>query len=231
MSRIARACLLVLTLLPPPLTLAASTAYSFECNPASGIKPDPNEHKRVGYITAFQGLGLPSLRADIKVASPYLGLPAYGGKSLSTGNTAEVVGVIEKFEWSGGQGDAIQLDFYVSQQNAVQIKTAMQKALTSAKVDQLGWWIADYDQSAKKWYEQAYPASSRTITAIIAGKNNPDLNVNLTPVAVKNVTLYKVSMKVAPAANMQYRMFLANSSTTSVAKPWGLIVGKGPGAL
>jgi hypothetical protein len=225
--RIVQLCLLAVTLLPPALAVGASTPYSLECIPASGIKSDPNEYKRVGYITAFRGMGL-SLTPDIKVAPAYQGPAIYSGKPVTTSNTAQVVGVIEKLQWNGGQGDAIQIDFYVSQNNAMQLKRVMQQALKSTKIDQLAWWIVDYDQAAKKWYEQAYPASSPAITGIIAGNNNPQLDVNLTPVTIKNVTLYKVSMKVAPAASMQYSLHFATSSQQSTVKAWGLIVGSKP---
>jgi hypothetical protein len=226
--RIAQACLLTMALLSPALTLGASPGYRLDCNPI--IKSNPNEHKRVGYITTFQGMGLApsSLAPDIKVYTPYQGSPASGGKFTSTGNTAQVVGVIEKFEWSGGVGDPIEIDFYVSQKNATQIKTVMQQTLKSMKVDQLGWWIVDYDHETKKWYEQAYPLGSGSpgmVSGIIASKNNPDLNVYLTPVTVNNAVLYKVTLKVAPAANLQYPLFFASSSNNRVTKTWGVKVG------
>ena len=41
--------------------------------------------------------------------------------------TAEVVGVIEKFAWTGGAGDSLQFEFYVSQENAMTIKAREQQ--------------------------------------------------------------------------------------------------------
>jgi hypothetical protein len=238
MSRVAHACLLAIALLSSALALGASTPFAFECNPGSAIKSDPNEHKRVGYITAFKGLGAPpiSFTPDLKVILPYQGtspaaprkVPAAPGKVASPGNTAEVVGIIEKFEWEGGVGSPIKIVFYMSQHNAYQIKSLTQQALKSTRIDELGWWIADYDPVARKWYEQAYPVNSKSISGIVAGKENPELTVDLTPVTLKNATLYKVTMSVAPAANQQYTLRFANSSDKNVVRPWGLTVGALP---
>jgi hypothetical protein len=233
--------MLAMTLLSPALTLGASVPYNLESNLNSGISPDPNEHKSVGYITAFVMANPKSnvtFSQDLKVYTPYQGpplnyggmvasmpgSPAPGSKAAPMG-TAQVVGIIEKFQWAGGVGDPIQIEFYVSQENAVKLKALQQQTLTSTKVSQLGWWIADYDQETKKWYEKAYPQSSRVITGIIAPPQNPQLDVNLAPVMAKNVPMYKVTMKVAPTPNMPYTLFFANSSTKPASKPWGLKVG------
>jgi hypothetical protein len=222
--------MLAIALLSSALTLGASTPYSFVCDPGSGISSDPNEHKRVGYITTLKGLGVGtpiSFTPDLKVILPYQGSsPAAPVKAVTPpGNTANVVGIIEKFEWDGGVGSPIKIVFYMSQQNAYQIKALMQQALKSTRIDELGWWIADYDQTTKKWYEQAYPASSRTVSGIVAGKENPELSVDLAPVTLKSATLYKVTLSVAPAANQQYALRFANSSAMNVVRPWGLTVG------
>ncbi len=200
---------------------------------------DPNAHKRVGYVTKLDGFGLTqSLAADLKVALPlsgghalsYTGLPTApaGAGGAAPALTASVVGVIEKWEWDGTVGGAIKIDFYCSQENAAQIKTLQQLALKTTNVKALGWWICDYDQETKAWYEAAYPKSAPAVTGIIAGKENPELNVDLTPVPARDgidVFVYKVSIAVAPGANQQYALNLANSSTRSVAKSWGLIAG------
>lgn len=227
--RIARGCVLAMALLFPALTLGATVPYDFACDPGAAIRSDPNQHKRVGYITAFKGLGLApaSLKADIKVTTPYSGLTAAPGKPPSPGSISQVIGVIEKLEWDGGAGSPIRIDFYVSRENAVLIKTLQQQTLKSTKIDQLGWWIADYDQEKRKWYEQAYAlgASNGTISGMLAGKNNPELNVDVTPVRLSSATLYKVSLSVAPPANSQQSLYFASSPSMPVRKAWGLQVG------
>lgn len=218
----------------------ASIPFTYECSKAAGFVPDPNEPKRVGYVTALK-IGTTEPAMDLQVHVPagaapagFKGLdytaPAAANKSIGE---AKVVGVIEKFEWNGGVGDPLKLEFYVSQENATQIKTAQQSRLLTTKVDSLGWWIADYDQEAKMWYEQAYPIGNagigNAVSGIIAGKDSPELNVDLTPVPAKDgidVNVYQIAIGVAPAANKQYTLHFANSYQTKVAKPWGLVVGK-----
>jgi hypothetical protein len=190
--------------------------FSFECNVASGFVMDPNAHPRVGYVTSFDGLGLPAggLKADLTVTRPV------------AGDTVTVAGVLAKFSWAGGVGDVIQLDFYVSLENAAQLKALQQTTLKTAAVKQFGWWIADYDQETRTWFEQAYPQSPPA--GIIVGKNNPALNVGLNPVKVKDgidVSVYEVNIQVTPPANQQYALHFADSPTQKVVKSWGLVVG------
>ena len=217
-----------------------SIPFTYECSKAAGFVPDPNEHKRFGYVTALK-IGTTEPAADLKVNVPtgaapvgFTGLgyaaPAAANKSIGE---AKVVGVIEKFEWNGGVGDPLKLEFYVSRENATQIKAVQQSTLVTTKVDSLGWWIADYDQEVKKWYEQAYPIGNAVIgnavSGIIAGKENPELNVDLSPVPAKDgidLNVYRIAIGIVPAANKQYTLHFANSHQTKVAKPWGLVVGK-----
>jgi hypothetical protein len=194
----------------------ATVPFNLECNVASGFVMDPNAHPRVGYVTALDGLGLPAggLKADLTVTRPV------------TGDTMKVVGVLEKFSWAGGAGDLIQVDFCASQENAAQLKALQQMTLKTAVVKQLSWWIADYDQETKAWFEQAYPLSPPS--GIIAGKDNPALEVDLSPVQVKDgidVGVYKITIKVVPAANKAYDLHFANSAKMPIVKSWGLVVG------
>ena len=174
-------------------------------------------------MTALGGLGLPAagLKADLIATHPV------------TGDAMTVVGVLEKFSWSGGAGDLLKLEFYVSQENATQIKALQQAALKTTHVRGLNWWIEDYDQETKAWFEQAYPASP--LNGIIAGKDHPQLDVDLNPVVVKDgidVNVFKVVIAVSPSANQQYALHFANSSAKKVVKTWGLQVGTlAPGAL
>ena len=213
----------------------ATVPFIFECDKASGFVMDPNDHRRVGYITDFHGLGMTTpLAKDLAIFFPHTNqAPVYQGippvqPSVSGLNTAHVVGVLEKFEWDGSVGGALKFDFWVSQENAFQIKALQQATLKTTRIDSLGWWILDYDQETKQWYEQSYPNSSKTVSGQLLNRENPELNVDLTPVPAKDgidVMVYKISLGVAPGANQQYALSVANSSTKPVSKQWGLIIG------
>jgi hypothetical protein len=194
----------------------ATVPFDYACDMSYGFVPDPNVQERVGYVTSFAGLGLAeALRADLAVTSPL------------TRVTTPVVGVIGNFAWAGGIGDPLKIDMYVSQENAVQLKTLQQTALTTTKVTALDYSVIDYDQETKQWFIQAAPQSP-PLSGIVPGGQNPELNVDLTPVPVKagiDVNVYKVSVQIAPGANQAYGLTFANSSTKPVIKAWGLVTG------
>lgn len=212
----------------------ASVTFAFACDLNSGFLPDPNAPKRVGYVCQLNGLGLAAeLKADLAVSVPFSGgaNPVYnaGGKfALASGTgsfkTANVVGVIENFAWNGDVGGSITIDFYCSQENAFALKAIPQIALKTGQLA-LAWWICDYDPATKVWFEQSYPQSEPSIAGIVAPQGNPELNVSLTGVPAKHGSVYKVSIQVGPAANRQYTLRFANSSTTPVVKAWGLAIG------
>jgi hypothetical protein len=200
----------------------ASVAFNYACDMTYGFIPDPNEHQRVGYVTAFAGLGLPqALNADLTVINP------------QTGAKITVVGVMAQFEWNGGVSDPLQINMYVSQENAAQLKLLQQSTLKTTTVSALNYLIINYDQVAKQWFTQAAPAQP-PLSGMVPGGSNPDLNVDMTPVPVQqgiNEDVYKVSVQIAPGGNKAYVLTFANSSTQPVAKAWGLVIGSPAPAL
>jgi hypothetical protein len=199
----------------------ATVPFNFACDKDYGFVPDPNAHQRVGYVTALAGLGLPrALNADLTVTNPL------------TGARTPVVGVIENLQWEGGAGDPLKIDMYVSQENATQLKELQQSALATTKVSALDYLIADYDQETKQWFTQSAP-ERQPLSGIVAGKENPELNVDLTPVPVKegiDLNVFKISVQITPAVNQPYALTFANSATTPVTKQWGLVIGTLAGA-
>jgi hypothetical protein len=194
----------------------ATVPVVFECSVSAGFVMDPNEHQRIGWVTKLDGFGLPAggLKADLQVSDP---LAAGNGEPL----VVPVAGVLEKFSWAGGTGDPLQLDFYVSQENAFQVKAVQQATLKSTTVKVLDFLIADYDQEAKAWFTALIPG--QPLSGIITGKGNPQLNVDMTPVPAKDgidVSVYKVSIAITPPHQV-YALKLASSSTRTVAKSWG----------
>jgi len=214
----------------------SSVAFNYQCVKENGFIMDPNAHTRIGYVTNLDGFGLAGpLSQDLKVSLPYNGIsaPTYADLTKVPGpdggpDVSQVVGVIDKFEWEGAVGSSINIEFWCSKENATQIQSLQQQVLKTTKIKKLGWWIIDYDQEAKQWFEQAYPLSSPTITGLITGAPELGLDVNLDPEKVKDgidVNVYKVIIKVAPAANLAYTLHFSNTPTKKVCKAWGLVVG------
>jgi len=216
----------------------ASIPFAYECDRATGFGLAPNSDLRFGYITRLDGFGLAQpATPDLTVAVPYSGQPRYSGITIKQPaaagqpRAASVVGVLESFSWPGGVGDPITVNFWCSQQNAAAVKTVQQAALKTTAVRALGWWIVNYDQASKQWFEQSYPVSAPTVAGVIAGKGNPELNVDLTGAPVGDgidVMVYKVSLSVQPTANQQFVLEFANSAAQLTAKPWGLVTGTLP---
>jgi hypothetical protein len=200
----------------------ATVPFEFECSKESGFVMDPNEHQRVGWVTALDGFGLPAggLKADLTVSDP-MTPPKAGTPAVKL-----VAGILEKFSWAGGINDPLNLDFYASQENAFQIKALQQTSLRNLAVKAANSTVIDYDQETKAWFTAFAPVQQ--LSGIITGKEDPQLDVDLNPVLVKDgidVNVYKITIAISPAANHVYTLKFATSSARSVVKSWGLTSG------
>jgi hypothetical protein len=214
----------------------AMVSYEFGFDAASEFAPNPNVQQPFGYITSLAAAAGPEtpLQADLRVPTAWNGpSPSYPGVTITHGpssplSTVAVVGVIEKFAWNGGVGNPLTIDFLVSQENAQQLKLLQQQVITTIAVNNLGWWIGNYDQETKQWYEQSYPASQRTVNGVVQGNDRPELSVSLTATPVTGhggPSVYAVSISVVPVAGVQYSLMFATSPTLRTVRPWGLAVG------
>lgn len=209
-----------------------SIPFEFPCDRSAGFIMSPDVRKTVGYITALNVSVLRNaLASDLQVPIPFdTGTgPTYGGLEHTAPErfvpgVARVVGVLERFSWAGGVGDPLELDIWMSQENASEIWELKYRSpgLNNASVTALAWWIGAYDQETKVWYEASHPlpASGTPITGII---NGHDADMNPTQVADGiDVNVYKVSLKVAPAAGKRQHTFhMASSSQKQMVKSWG----------
>jgi hypothetical protein len=97
-------------------------------------------------------------------------------------------------------------------------------ALKSLVVKAVNLSIIDYDQEVKAWFTALAPEQ---LSGTITNQGNPELDVDLNPVVVKDgidVNVYKVHISISPTANLTYPLTFANSSTKTVVKSWGLVV-------
>ena len=204
--------------------------FNFPCDWKSGFVMDPTRKQRVGYLLAFNGIGLPSeLPQDITVFSPFNAQPAYAGVAVAD-SQVKVVGVLDSFSWGGGVGDPISISAYISAENAFQLKALQQLTLKTTSVSKLAWWIADFDEETKEWFEQAYPQTPAAITGQLNAPGGRDIRLQIsddpTKVAANiDVNVYNVYFEVVPAANQTAHFMFATSKQKKVAKGWGLVVG------
>jgi hypothetical protein len=215
-------------------------SIAWELDPHAGFQPQPNTQNRIGYVTTLTGFNEAVLKADLQVFVPYDGAtiaytgmhPAPNPASPSGRQIVTVVGVLEHFEWDGSVGGQLKIDFWCSQENATQLKTAQQSTLTTTRINQLGWWICNFDQATKVWYEQSYPAGGH-ITGSVTAKPGPDLDpvvLSPEPATFGNKQLYHVLLPVTPAAADVQSLIIASSPTMKTTRPWGIQVGTFPTA-
>lgn len=194
------------------------TAIEFACNVGSGFVMPPGQHVQVGWVTALNGFGLPpgGLKNDLTVSNPL------------TGGQSSVAGVLAQFIWAGGTSDPLELEFYVSQENAAQIKMLREGVLKTTLVSALNFSIVNFDQENKVWFTALAP--EQQLSGILVPQTNPVLNVGTTPVSVSGVSVYQVSAEIGPSGNGVYSLKLETSPTMSSIKAWGVLVGSPPTA-
>lgn len=216
--------------------------YDYSCDWRSGFVMDPLKKQRVGYLADLNGFGLSAaLAKDIEVYTPfnetktYAGIedlaPATSGDETSGANKVKVVGVLESFSWGGGVGDPICISAYISAENANQVQIKQQTTLKTTLIKDLGWWIVNYDEESKSWFEEAHPASGTPKVAgqlNAPGKTDIRLSVASEPVKVApniDVNVYNIYFEVVPAANQAYDLKFATSKSKKFIKGWGMKIG------
>jgi len=213
-------------------------ALDYELNKSDAFQVNPNQHNRAGYITNLRGFGLAAplvFKADIKCycgfnqsAPTYPNITMIQQGSQTSLAIVQVVAILEKFSWGGGTHMPLHFEMLMSQENAKMLKDSQQATLTTTRVDEFGWWIFDYDQEKKCWFEQSYPLSKPTFRGHCVPRDNPVLDVNLQGESVVEGTdqlMYKVIMDIGPGMDDLYGIFHANSVMSKQNKPWGGSVG------
>ena len=136
-----------------------------------------------------------------------------------------VVATLQTVAWGGGVGDAFSFSCYMSQENALQLKTLQEQTLPPPNISSIGWWITNYDPEPKVWFEELYPKSPAYPSAKInVVGNNVRLNVNLVGTQVGPTVgnyLYNVSFEIVPAAYVATTIHIASSSSQQVERSWG----------
>jgi len=191
--------------------------YNWQCSWQNAFMLNPSQKGRMGYITAFNGLGMSAaLKADLTVSSPDPTLSLLKSAQIS------VIAMIKSISWNGDAGGPFSISCYMSQENAVQLKTLQQSVLKTTTVSALGFVLVNFDTQLKSWFQEVYPVSP------LQGMINQNLNVQLEGVPVSSgidVLVYEVDFQISPAANFADQITVATSKTVSAVKQWGLVVG------
>jgi len=210
--------------------------FDYDCQWRSAFVMDPTKKQRTGYLLTLDGLGLDAaLPQDIQVFSPFNAAAAdYTAADLVidtsiTPSKLTCVGIIETLSWNGGVGDPISISAFISSENAQQIKAKLQTTLKTTSIKHLSWWIVNFDEENKAWFEECYPKDPTHITGQLnASGTSVRLSVDndATKVASNiDVNVYRVYLEVVPAANSTYVLGFGISQQKKHVKAWGLKVG------
>ena len=207
--------------------------HDLPCDWKSGFVMDPSKKQRVGYLVSFQGLDMGEyFKQDIEVFSPYTNSQAEYGDVEMDNETGKVTctGVIESFSFAGGVGDPICISAYISAENAEIIKAKLKTTLPTNIVSPLSYWIVNFDEENKVWYEEAFPKDPTEMAGQLNAPGGQDVRLQVSDEPTKigpqiDINVYNIYFEVIPAANSTYTMHFATSSQTKFVRNWGLKIG------
>lgn len=208
-------------------------SLDLSCDWKSGFVMDPTKKQRVGYLLNFEGLNMGEyLKQDVEVFTPYNNSEtSYGEVSVDSENSKiTAVGVIDSFWYGGAVGDPICISAYISAENSEVLAAKMKTALDTTIVSKFAWWIVNFDEENKAWYEEAYPLDPTTVGGQLnaPGGNDIKLSVSQEPTKVApniDVNVFNMYFEIIPAANSTFNFHFATSSKTKYVKNWGLKIG------
>lgn len=206
------------------------------CDWKAGFVMDPMKKQRVGYLLDFKGLGMTDrLAADLKVFTPYThsAAPNYSAAKVAEDGTITCVGIVENFSFGGGVGDPLCLSVYISAENANVLQAKLKTTLSTNTVTSMAWWICNFDEENKAWFEESHPMGDKNEGKIKGQINAPggkDLRIAVAQEASKvasniDVNVYNMYVEIIPAADDTYAFNFATSSKTKYVRNWGLKVG------
>ncbi|MEO1338398.1 MAG: hypothetical protein AAFV29_22340 [Myxococcota bacterium] len=208
-------------------------AFTFECDWRSGFVMNPEMKQRVGYLVKFNGLNMGEyLKEDIDVFTPYNSTETGYSEVEVDSDDVKVtcVGIMESFHWEGGVGDPVCISSYISAENAEVLSAKMKATLDTTIVSELAWWIVNFDEENKVWYEEAYPLDPSVASGQLNAPGGKEVRLNIGAQAVKiapniDINVYPFYFEAIPAANTTYNFNFATSLKTKFVKNWGIKIG------
>lgn len=209
--------------------------HNYSCDWRSGFVMDPSKKQRVGYLLSFQGLDMGEfLKQDIEVFTPYsAGEATYGEASTvwqkDTGKM-KTTGIIESISYAGGVGDPICVSAYISAENGETLKAKMKGTLKTTIVKKFAWWLVNFDEENKAWFEESYPKEPTSVAGQLNAPGGQDIRLTVADQPTKvasniDINVYNIYFEIIPAANATYALHFATSVKTKFVRNWGLKVG------
>jgi len=205
-----------------------SAVQNYPCDWKAGFVMDASKKQRVGYLTAFTGLGtqVGALAQDIEVWSPYGATPTYAGVAIAA-EKVKCVGIIQSVDYGGGVGDPYGFNVYISGNNAQKLNAAMKNTFDSTTISVCNWWVGNFDEEEKAWYEEVYPKNNDMKGMLNAQGKNMKIAVDSVGVKVNSnvdVKVFSWYFEIVPAANVLTDVLYAVGVKKNSVKHWGLSI-------
>lgn len=200
--------------------MTTPNALNYDCNWQFAANVVSSEKDTVGYLLFWSGCGGLSLTKDITVWNPY----DAAGQKILTGEKLECIALLEKFEFEGGELDPIRMVGYVSKKTAADVRAKLARPMTNTKL-KLSWYIIDFDEEKKLWYEAAFVKSPQKADANIDSAGGElQIFIENEPRRISetlDLNVYRFEFQVVPAEGKKATLEFATGPQTRLVKRWG----------
>lgn len=200
---------------------ASPNALGFACNWQLGLNLSSKRNGCVGYLLSFSGLGGLNLRKDIEVFNPVSDKHV---RSVVKDETVKCIGLIERFDFEGGETDPIRVKSFVSKGSAADVRAKLARPLASTTL-KLSWYIIDFDSESKLWFEAAFVKSPKEASANVdstGGELQIFVDNDATPVSpTLDIGVFGFEFQVVPADKKRANLEFATGPRRRLVKLWG----------
>jgi hypothetical protein len=171
----------------------------------------------VGYLLFWSGCGGLTLPLDIEVGNPFGGQ----GQTVITGQRVKCVGIIDHFQFGGGEEDPIRISAYVSKEVASDIRAKLARPLPNTKV-KVVFYILSFDEDKKLWYESALVRDKAKAKGFVDATDG-ELQISIANEGTRieenlDIKVFKFEFQITPAESPALLEFATGPSTRLVKK-------------
>ena len=198
---------------------SSANNLDFPCQWTAGFNLDASFKGTLGYLLHWNGGGGLNLKKDIVVWSPVLD----SNSGLVSGERMTCIALIEAFKFDGGKNDPIRVSGFVSKDNAAEIRARLARPLTSTKL-QFSWYITDYDNDRKSWYDASFVRGKKKAESVIDSTDGElQIFINKQPQRISetlDINVYKFEFQAVPAEGKKSTLEFATGPSQRLVKSW-----------
>lgn len=198
----------------------SSNSFDFDCSWRSAFNLRGNGTGCFGYLMVCNGLGGLRLSKDIEVPNPY---NAPGQQTSQRTPQLACIGMIESFRYAGGTNDPIRIVSYLSKPSASNVRARLGQPLTNLRL-KLAWYIIDFDDDSKTWYEAAFVKEAAGADACLSSAHG-SLQIGIDPKPepiddALDVGVFRFELEVLPLKESSTHLEFAAGPTLKMVRDW-----------